>query len=120
MITVAATTRAGGKASYSNFGLNVDVAAPGGDVRTSGNGVLSTLNLGSAAPGNDAYAYYQGTSMAAPHVAGVAALLLARRPTLTPDQIELQLKVTSRAFRAACGQCGAGIVNAAAAVNAVR
>ncbi|MDB5748854.1 MAG: peptidase, partial [Massilia sp.] len=58
---------------------------------------------------------YQGTSMATPHVAGVAALMLARNSALTPDDIEAKLKSTARAFPATCSQCGTGIVDAAAA-----
>ena len=119
VITIAATNRSGGRAYYSNFGSIVDVAAPGGDTRTSGaNGVLSTLNAGTTTPGNDAYAYYQGTSMATPHVSGVVALMFAVKPTLTPAQVESILKSTSRAFPATCSQCGSGIVNASAAVTA--
>jgi serine protease len=119
VITVAATNRSGGRAYYSNFGTVVDVAAPGGDVRSaSTNGVLSTLNSGTTTPGADTYAWYQGTSMASPHVAGVAALMLARNPALTPDQVESLLKSSARAFPATCSGCGAGIVNAAAAVAA--
>ena len=113
VVTVAATTKAGGRASYSNYGTVVDVAAPGGGT---GGGVLSTLNSGTNAPGSDTYASYQGTSMATPHVAGVAALMLAKNGALTPDQIESKLKSTARAFPATCSGCGTGIVDAAAAV----
>jgi serine protease len=115
VITVAATGKSGGKASYSNFGANVTVAAPGGD---SGAGILSTLNSGTSAPGADSYASYMGTSMATPHVAGVVALMLARNSALKPDDVAAKLKSTARAFPAACSQCGAGIVNASAAVDA--
>jgi len=115
VVTVAATTRAGGRASYSNYGTVVDVAAPGGGT---GGGVLSTLNTGSNAPGADSYASYQGTSMATPHVAGVAALMLAKNGALTPDEIESRLKSSARAFPATCSGCGSGIVDAAAAVAA--
>jgi serine protease len=66
----------------------------------------------------DSYAFYQGTSMATPHVAGVAALMFARKSTLTPDQIELKLKSTARPFPATCTSCGSGIVDANAAADA--
>jgi serine protease len=115
VIAVAAVGRSGGKASYSNYGAVVDVAAPGGD---SGAGILSTLNTGITGPAGDTYAYYMGTSMATPHVAGVAALMLSRNPNLTPDDVEATLKSTARAFPAACAGCGSGIVDAAAAVTA--
>ena len=119
VIAVAAVGRNGGKASYSNYGALVDVAAPGGNMNTgTTNGVLSTLNSGSSTPGVDSTAYYQGTSMAAPHVAGVAALMLSVKPSLTPDQVESLIKSSARAFPATCTQCGTGIVDALAAVNA--
>ncbi|HEX6704322.1 MAG TPA: S8 family peptidase [Albitalea sp.] len=119
VITVAAVNRSGGRAYYSNYGTVVDVAAPGGDMRSSAaNGILSTLNAGSTTPGADNYAYYQGTSMATPHVAGVVALMLSKNPALTPDEVESKLKASTRAFPATCSQCGTGIVNASAAVDA--
>jgi serine protease len=116
VVTVAAVGRNGGKASYSNFGATVEVAAPGGSGGT--NSVLSTLNAGSRGPGADSYAFYNGTSMATPHVAGVAALLFQAKSSLTPDQITSILQATARAFPASCSQCGSGIVNANAAVDA--
>jgi serine protease len=120
VITVAATDRNGARAYYSNYGTVVTLAAPGGDVRSSSsNGILSTLNAGTQAPGADNYAYYQGTSMAAPHVAGVAALMLSVKPTATPDQIKAALQSSARAFPGTCSGCGSGILNAQAAVQAI-
>jgi len=119
VVTVAAVNRSGGRAWYSNYGSVVDVAAPGGD--TSGgesNGVLSTLNTGTSSPGSDSYAWYQGTSMATPHVAGVAALMLSVNSGLTPDQVESLLRSSARVFPASCTGCGSGIVDARAAVVA--
>lgn len=115
VITVAATGKTGGKASYSNYGSVVSIAAPGGD---GSYGVVSTLNTGTTVPGTDSYAAYLGTSMATPHVSGVAALMLSKNPALTPDQVSSALKASARAFPASCLQCGAGIVNASAAVDA--
>ena len=114
VVAVAATGKTGGRASYSNYGTLIDVAAPGGDGSYS---VLSTLNSGTSAPASDNYAGYQGTSMATPHVAGVAALMLSLNSALTPDDIESRLKSTARAFPASCSGCGTGIVDATAAVN---
>ena len=119
VIAVAATNRSGAKSYYSNFGSTVAVAAPGGDMRGSAaDGILSTLNNGATAPGADSFAYYQGTSMAAPHVAGVVALMLARNSALTPDEVAARLKSSARPFPSACSLCGSGIVNASAAVDA--
>jgi serine protease len=116
VVTVAAVGRNGGRASYSNFGATVEVAAPGGSGGASS--VLSTLNTGSTTPGSDSFALYNGTSMATPHVVGVVALMLSVKPTLTPDQVTTILQSTARAFPATCSQCGSGIVNANAAVDA--
>lgn len=119
VINVAANDREGNRASYSNYGATVDVTAPGGESDFL-DGVLSTLNSGSKSPGEESYDYYQGTSMATPHVAGAAALLLAEKPDLTPDQVERVLKATARPLPGNCsGGCGAGIIDASAALAAV-
>jgi serine protease len=123
-ITVAALNRANTRAYYSNYGPDVDIAAPGGDTQTDTNGngikddgVLSTLlnSNGSSA----IYQYYQGTSMATPHVAGLVSLMLARNPSLTPAQILSKLQSTSTAISSSqCPQgCGAGLINALGAVQ---
>lgn len=120
VIAVAAVGPTGGKAYYSNYGTLVDVAAPGGDTSGgSANGILSTLNAGTQGPGADNYAFYQGTSMATPHVAGLAALLYAVKPASTPDQIEAAIKNSARAFPASCSGCGTGIIDAPAAIAAI-
>lgn len=126
LITVAATNRAGGRASYSNYGSVVTVSAPGGETSPRReNGVLSTSNSGKTAALTDSYSYKQGTSMAAPHVSGIAALMLSANPDLTPQQVSAVLVATARPFPVGTGSdcstmiCGAGIVNAAAAVGRV-
>jgi serine protease len=118
IISVAATNKQGGRAYYSNYGSLIDVAAPGGAQNSANdsNGVLSTHNSGSGAPSSDSYQYSQGTSMAAPHVAGVAALMASVKSNITPDEAESILKSTAKPFPATCSQCGTGIINAAAAV----
>lgn len=116
VIAVAATGPTGAKASYSNTGVNVTLAAPGGDGTA---GILSTANAGLTTPGQHNYLAYKGTSMAAPVVAGAAALLLSARPSLTPDQVAALLKSTAAPFGGACTRCGSGIVDASAAVAAV-
>jgi serine protease len=110
VISVAASTRTGERASFSNYGDLVDIAAPGEDI-------LSTYNNGIIAPRNDSYVYLRGTSMATPHVSGVAALLYAVKPGITPDQVEQILKQTARPFPNPCAGCGSGILDAAAAVE---
>ncbi|MEY8878899.1 MAG: S8 family peptidase, partial [Leptothrix sp. (in: b-proteobacteria)] len=114
VITVGAVGRSGARAYYSNYGSNVDVSAPGGDMSVNlVDGVFSTLDAGSGAPVGDSYGFYQGTSMAAPHVAGVVALMLARNPALTPDEVETRLKASVRALPQPCTLgCGSGLVDA--------
>lgn len=121
VISVAATNRAGSRSYYSNFGSVVDIAAPGGETRTvETGGILSTLNAGASTPGSESYDYYQGTSMAAPHIAGLAALVKSASSALTPAQIESAIKTNSRALPGTCsGGCGAGLADAAKTVQAV-
>ncbi|MEU4424067.1 S8 family serine peptidase [Actinoplanes sp. NPDC024001] len=110
VIAVAATDSADAVASYSNAGGYVDVAAPG-------SGIVSTYPTARHAPG---YGRLSGTSMAAPHVAAVAALLVAQRPGITPDEVESVLK-TSAVDLGSAGRdddYGYGRIDAAAALEA--
>lgn len=91
VVTVAAMGNGNVKASYSNLGRSIiDVAAPGGD---GASGVYSTL------PGGK-YGTMNGTSMASPHVAGVAALLASTDPAATPA--DLRARLSSQATDTAC------------------
>ncbi|MFJ3925350.1 S8 family serine peptidase [Streptomyces sp. NPDC090022] len=130
VINVAASNRAGDRSYYSNFGTVIDVAAPGGETRratdtpgtvtTPENAILSTLNTGTTTPGAENYKPYQGTSMAAPHVAGLAALMKSANSALTPAQIESAIKANARPLAGTCtGGCGAGLADAAKTVAAV-
>ncbi|MFG2777074.1 S8 family serine peptidase [Streptomyces prunicolor] len=121
VISVAATNRAGAKASYSNYGSAVDISAPGGQTSTgTANGIYSTLNSGTKTPSTESYAYYQGTSMATPHIAGLVALMKSANSSLTPAGIESAIKTNARALPGSCsGGCGAGLADAAKTVQAV-
>ena len=85
-------------------------------------GIWSTVTSGGTGPGPSSYAAYQGTSMAAPHVAGVASLIKSVFPTATRAQIKTFLLQNVTPFPAGgtCNTvtCGAGVVNAATAVGA--
>ncbi len=115
VVAVAATTSAGSRAGFSNYGAGITLAAPGQNI-------LSTLNDGVNAQGAPSYAAYNGTSMAAPHVAGVVALMQsAVDGRLAPGQVTTILKQTARPLPGSCPQgCGAGIVDADAAVTMAR
>ena len=78
------------RAYYSNFGPQIDVVAPGGDNNVDQNGdgfgdgiVQQTFKADD--PNTFRYLFFEGTSMATPHVSGILALLLSKRPDLTPD-----------------------------------
>ena len=130
-VTVAAIGRVGGLAGYSNFGSSIDIAAPGGDSPRD-SGILSTIATGTTTLTGYSYTNYQGTSMAAPHVAGVAALVASQHPTWGPNEIEAALYAGVRPFPAdsvrPCvttsetptgiqRQCGVGILDAVGALN---
>jgi len=94
VISVSAVDINKQKAPYSSFGTAVDIAAPGGnslaDVNGDGyiDGVLSTLADDASGSPSFNYAFYQGTSMAAPHVAGVIALMKSVHSGLTPSDVD--------------------------------
>ena len=116
VITVGASTRQGDRATYSNFGIRVDVSAPGGDGNQA-DWILSLSNDGTSGPRGPAYAIGIGTSFAAPHVAGVASLMIARNANLTPGQVIGIISGTARSFNAAvsCARgpaCGGGLLDA--------
>ena len=84
VIGVAATNSSDQRASFSNYGTFVDIAAPGETI-------ASTYWSGGA----NGYALASGTSMATPHVAGLAALLVGQYPSYTPAQIEGEIETTA-------------------------
>jgi subtilisin family serine protease len=138
VVTVSAVGPTELKSYYSSYGQGVvDVAAPGGDTRFRTGGVSSTITdavLSTIAGGG--YGYSQGTSMASPHAAGVAALALSANPGLQPAALASLLERTAESlpcpegvyeprpgFPATCtggernGFYGAGNVNAFNAVQ---
>ena len=112
LLSVAAVDHHGNRASFSNFGANsVDISAPGV-------GILSTIP--GTVPGNEAYAHFNGTSMAAPHASGVAALAASDDPTLLSDPVALKNHVmdTGKPLAAMAGITVTGdMVDAQAAVG---
>lgn len=121
VVAVSATDFHNDKASYSNFGAYIDISAPGGEMRpvVGGKkelGILSTL------PGNE-YGYMDGTSMACPHVSGVAALIIAKfgGPGFTTEMLRERLLKGVRKFDHLDlqykGRMGSGITNALLALR---
>ena len=102
VIAVAATDQSDVRATFSNFGTNVDVSAPGVNV-------LSTFP-------DDGYDFLDGTSMASPHVAGLAALVWSRSRALTNQQVRQTIEATCDNIDAAnpnfVGLLGRGRINA--------
>lgn len=119
VLTVSALSKFGSLASYSNTVDSGGIAAPGGDGALENGLILSTHNTGVTYPALDSYSHANGTSMAAPHVAGVAALVKSLRPDFSPAAIYQHLRSTSRPHLSnVChtGICGAGILDAGRAV----
>ena len=126
VIAVGATRYDETRAYYSNTGDYVDLTAPGGDIRVDqngdvyGDGVLqNTFNPNTKNPRDFGYWFFQGTSMATPHVSGVAALILQKNPTWTPADVREALEKTAE-DKGASGwdpEYGWGIVDALAAVE---
>ena len=117
VLTVAAVARDGSRPAWSNSGAAVDISAPGV-------GIWSTANAGVTVPAADIYAAYSGTSMAAPHVAGVVSLLYALEPTLDSATVREIVQASARPFplvstgiQCTTESCGAGIVDAQAALT---
>lgn len=102
---------------YSNYGPAVDLSAPGGDL-VQGDAIVSTLNAGAHTAGSPSVGQLAGTSMAAPSVAGAAALI-ASAGTYAPGTIEYALRWAVRPFpagragyaRCVTTECGRGILD---------
>ena len=107
VIAVGATDNLDRRADFSNFGSNLDLMGPGVNI-------YSTQGGGS-------YQYLSGTSAAAPHVAGVAALMLSVNPALTPEDVGRIINETARDISITGYDTGTGwgVVNAFGAVEAV-
>lgn len=130
VIAVTAHTLEGDNASYANVGGQTTISAPGGGSGTVvaglGSGIRSLSNTGKtipdASPAGDTYTTDIGTSMATPHVAATAALMLSVQPALAPDDIAKILKQSARPFPAGtycathAATCGAGMLDAGAAL----
>jgi serine protease len=121
-VAVTATTIENEPAPYSNSGPEAELAAPGGDTSTDldgngeGDGVLGPVKL---PLGGGGYAYYQGTSMAAPHVSGVLGLMLLANPDATPAMLRGYLSRSALDLGPAGKDAGLGygLVQAADAVT---
>jgi serine protease len=123
-VAVAAVDGTGQRSWYSNWGKDLDVSAPGGDTREDKNGdgfpdgvLQNTILLQN--PLQSEYMWLQGTSMASPHAAGVAALIVSRGIT-NPDEVERILKRTAKHPNNVewDKEYGAGVIDALAAVDA--
>lgn len=113
VVAVAATNHNGNRASFSNFGRKVDLAAPGTNI-------LSTHNTGINEIGFDSYGIMSGTSMSAPHVAGVAALIKSFALNASANDVKKILKKSAAPFVGNCNRCGKGVLDAKAAVDLAR
>ncbi len=118
VFSVSAVDANGDLASYSSYGSTIDVAAPGGD---DFDYVYSTNGDDSSGTIETIYAGMQGTSVATPHVSGVAALVKALRPDLTSDDFDALLRnnliTTDLGDSGRDDEYGYGLIDAASAVS---
>jgi serine protease len=112
VISVAAIDASGKKAPYSNFGAGVDISAPGGS--ETGKILQNTID---SKTGESVFVGYQGTSMAAPHVAGVAALIASVSDNSPENIRKILLESTRKINEDPLNHYGAGQLDAAAAVK---
>ena len=112
-IVVGATDQNGKRSDFSNYGKIVDVSAPGSNI-------MSTVDLGTTVSTGAGYTEYDGTSMAAPQVAGVIALMKSVDPSLNAERAKQILKQSSKPLTCDVNGCGSGIVNAASALAMVQ
>ena len=125
-IAVGATRFDGKRATYSTYGTGLDVVAPGGQTNVDqngdgyGDGILQQT-FASGSPTSFGYYFFQGTSMATPHVAAIAALVRSVRPGYTRAQVRAAIESTCRDLGKAGYDTtfGNGLVNALGAVTAV-
>jgi len=125
VIAVGATQYDESKAPYSNYGASLDLVAPGGNIKVDqnkdgyGDGVLQQTFADSSQLCSFGYYFFQGTSMASPHVAGVSALLLASGRATGPDEVRNLLQTTADDLGSPGRDniYGWGLVNAAAALG---
>ena len=118
LITVASVASTGMRSTFSNYGSWIDISAPGGEKVNKENGVYSTLP-------NNRYGFMNGTSMACPHVSGVAALVVSKfaSPSLTPVEVKRRiLRSSAEVDKYQAGypyrsKLGAGILDAYAALS---
>lgn len=117
-MAVASVGRSLTRAFYSSTGSHAEISAPGGNSRDGGaNGLVYQVTLGPPSspfvvrPVFDQWfeVGYQGTSMAAPHVAGVAAMLMSQMPGLGPANVERLLKQTARPCSTSSCSVGVGM-----------
>lgn len=130
VFSIGAVDPFGSRASYSNFSFTykLHLSAPGGDITRYGTqgGIYSTVNSGITVASSSTIAPSQGTSMAAPHVAGIASLALAVDPAISPEFLRLAIVLTSRPFpsTSVCSTsypvCGLGIADAYATLQGVQ
>lgn len=109
VISVAAVDPSVRLTSYSNYQPYVTVAAPGGELSHIHDAILSTLLTSGF--NQFYYKFQQGTSMAAPHVTGVAALMLSVNPSLSPAQVKSILSGTAQSVIVARNEGNGSIMN---------